>query len=279
MATANEIKNLALFTIGYADNIDFTDLADATVQKVNRIYDTSKNFVLSNYYWRFVQKRVKLTNPIEETDTFTADAGTEIITGSTDRTIFNGLEVELSSTGTLPDPLQEETIYYTITSSDNTCQLSVSAGGSAIDLTDAGSGTHTITFKAVELSPYTYLYETPTDLLALRHCYIDKENLSPINDYELNNNGFLCNDIQGSDRSIRMWYAANLSETLFPDYFLDYFRVKLALDLAFNLTGDTDLMKILSAQEQKMLISAKNVDAKQNKSRLIKSSPFTQIRY
>jgi hypothetical protein len=60
--TASEIKNLALFELGFVDEIDFTDLTNETVKKVNRIYSTSLLFVLSNYPWRFILQREELTS-------------------------------------------------------------------------------------------------------------------------------------------------------------------------------------------------------------------------
>ena len=66
--TASEIKNLALFELGFVDEIDFTDLTNETVKKVNRIYSTSLLFVLSNYPWRFILKREELTTRTTATD-------------------------------------------------------------------------------------------------------------------------------------------------------------------------------------------------------------------
>ncbi len=50
----------------------------------------------------------------------------------------------MSSSGTLPAPLEEYTTYYLIFVDATTVQLSLTAGGSAIDITDVGSGTHRI---------------------------------------------------------------------------------------------------------------------------------------
>ena len=46
--------------------------------------------------------------------------------------------------GDLPDPLQEKVTYYAINVSGNTLELSETVGGSAITLTDAGTGTFLI---------------------------------------------------------------------------------------------------------------------------------------
>lgn len=361
MTTENEMKNLALFTLGFVDEIDFTDTTIPTVQKVNRIYDTSRDFVLSNYYWRFVMKRAILENPITETDTFTvyditdtftANATTEFITSSA-TTFVDGDVIRLTTSGTLPAGLSLATNYYVISSTGLTCQLSLTSGGAAIDITDTGTGTHTLTFaekvtmttfptlqdglkirvaaattlptgltadtdyyvtgsttgsvgaicklsltdagtpvimtdagtgtltmtfRDLTESPYKYLFFVPSDILALRHAFTDKENMDSIRDYELLNTGFFTDRLKNQDNTNRLWYSADLTETEWPQYFVDYFKYKLALDLCFNLTGDTKREETLFQISEKMLLSSKNIDAKQVKSRTVKSSPFTQIR-
>ena len=80
--------------------------------------------------------------------TFTAAAVGDTLT-FTDVTLMAELRsdrrVTLSTTDTLPAGLAADTIYYVQTVSNMTCQLSATEGGSAIDITDAGTGTHTLT--------------------------------------------------------------------------------------------------------------------------------------
>lgn len=52
--------------------------------------------------------------------------------------------VTLTTTGTLPAGLATSTNYYVIVSDQNTIQLAASANGSAINITDTGSGVHTV---------------------------------------------------------------------------------------------------------------------------------------
>jgi len=72
---------------------------------------------------------------------FTANASTDTIT-------IIGLEpsnddaILVMSTGTLPSGLSESTPYYVINASGNTCKLSESLGGAAVDIIDTGTGTH-----------------------------------------------------------------------------------------------------------------------------------------
>lgn len=177
--------------MGFPDEIDFTDSANLTVQKVNRIYPTTLSFVLSNYPWRFILKRVELTTRTTATDT----------------------------------------------------------------------------------SKYKYNYVLPVNILAVRKAYFDANYSSPIREFESTPKAFNTDAI-----TVFLWYSSSVDETEFPQYFVDYFKYKLAFDLCFNLTGDTALLQALGIMEQKMLTSSRNVDAKQVGARTIRSSPFTNIR-
>lgn len=72
------------------------------------------------------------------------DTGTETITITSHGFVDNEI-VRLTSSGTLPVGLTTNTVYYIINATTNTFQLSETSGGSAVDLTSGGSGTHTIT--------------------------------------------------------------------------------------------------------------------------------------
>ena len=76
------------------------------------------------------------------------NTGTDTITVSSNLTLYHGKAVTLSSSGTLPAGLSPGT-YYIIRSSATAVKLASSANnamlGTAVDLTDTGSGTHTIT--------------------------------------------------------------------------------------------------------------------------------------
>lgn len=76
--------------------------------------------------------------------TFTANASTDTLTAS-DHQLADGARVRLTTTGTLPAGLSTGTDYYVIERTGDTFQLAATEGGSAIDVTDTGSGTHTVT--------------------------------------------------------------------------------------------------------------------------------------
>jgi len=92
------------------------------------------------------------TNTLGQTDTFTADAGTDICTWTSTANIpsnvLTGTRVRLTTTVTLPAGLALATDYYVIRLSDTTFSLATSfanaVAGTAINITDAGTGTHTV---------------------------------------------------------------------------------------------------------------------------------------
>jgi len=66
----------------------------------------------------------------------------------------NGSSLTLSTTGALPTGLTAGTTYYVVNAATNTFQLSATLGGSAINTSSAGSGTHTaIADLCVVVSP------------------------------------------------------------------------------------------------------------------------------
>jgi hypothetical protein len=88
-----------------------------------------------------------MTNTLTAFSTFTANAGTDVCT-HTNINLFPYTRVRLTTTTTLPAGLSLATDYYVIKVSDLTCKLATSyanaVAGTAIDITDAGTGTHTI---------------------------------------------------------------------------------------------------------------------------------------
>lgn len=100
--------------------------------------------------------------PSVTTRTFTADASTDVCTASgslvtqagTDAQInFQSAAVQFTTTGTLPAGLSLNTTYFLIYVSDTTFKVATSwinsNGGTAIDITSAGTGVHTITAVSV----------------------------------------------------------------------------------------------------------------------------------
>ena len=91
------------------------------------------------------------TNTLGQSDTFTADAGTDVCswssTASIPSNVLTGTRVRLTTTTTLPAGLSLATDYYVIRVSDTTFKLATSyanaIAGTQIDITSTGTGTHT----------------------------------------------------------------------------------------------------------------------------------------
>lgn len=77
-------------------------------------------------------------------DAFTVNAATELITFGGTHGLTVGQKIRFFSTGALPSPLAIDTDYFVISSGFTTtaCKVSLTSGGSAVDLTDTGTGTH-----------------------------------------------------------------------------------------------------------------------------------------
>lgn len=90
-----------------------------------------------------------VTNTLSQTSTFTADASTDVIT-HTGYNLLTGTRVRCTTTTTLPAGLSLATDYFIIKVSDTTAKLATSyanaIAGSAVNITDAGTGTHTISW-------------------------------------------------------------------------------------------------------------------------------------
>ena len=90
---------------------------------------------------------VRITAP-SFSDIFTVSTTTEALTFSQPIPIDTGDGVKVSSTATVPSPLVAGTTYYAIKATDTSYQLATTMAnafaGTAIDLTSAGSGQHTL---------------------------------------------------------------------------------------------------------------------------------------
>jgi len=126
---------------------------------------------------------------------------------------------------------------------------------------------------ADDTDKYKYNYTTPVNMLTIRNIFTDPNYQNPIRQYES-----YPKYINTDAAKVFLWYQAIVDEVEFPKYFVDYFKYKLAVDLCFNLTGDGQLEEKLIKEEQFMLSIARNIDAKQDPTRIVKASPFTQIR-
>lgn len=77
------------------------------------------------------------------TQTFTADTSTDLLTCN-GHGVQNGDEVIVASSGTLPTGLAAATRYFAVQRTPNKFGLALTPDGALIDITGAGSGTHTL---------------------------------------------------------------------------------------------------------------------------------------
>lgn len=107
--------------------------------------------------------------PRNNNGTFTANAGTDTLT-SAGHGLTNGETINFSTTGTMPgglDTFDNGFFYFVVNVTTNTFQVSLTPGGSAIDITSSGSGTLSwwtdytkvqITHSLGYLSPWIFIY-------------------------------------------------------------------------------------------------------------------------
>lgn len=100
---------------------------------------------------------------IKQRDTFTVvSVTTNLLQVGTRRDLLqDGQKLLVTSTGTAPAGLSSGTAYFVVNSDGRgQFQLSTTLGGSAIDITDAGTGTHTVQLHLVLLSkPARYSFD------------------------------------------------------------------------------------------------------------------------
>jgi hypothetical protein len=91
------------------------------------------------------------------------DTATEKMT-SNSHGFLDGMVVRFTTTGTLPSPLATGTDYFVVGATTNDFQVSTTYGGSAVNLTTTGSGTHTVQganqFALLDISPSSLLGDT-----------------------------------------------------------------------------------------------------------------------
>lgn len=80
-----------------------------------------------------------VNEPIEVTSTFAADTLNAAAHG-----LLDTQKVQFSTDDTLPAPLEPNTDYFVVNAAANTFKVALTSGGTAINLTDDGTGTHEV---------------------------------------------------------------------------------------------------------------------------------------
>ena len=123
---------------------------------------------------------------------------------------------------------------------------------------------------------YKYNYKLPKDFLYLNNKYSDVSYKMPIADFDLN---WIDQMINTNSQKCFIEYVRNVEEKKYPAYFVDYVKLKLAFELCMKLTGDTDLMQILDKRTTEESFKAKNTDARQQRTKVIRTQPYISVRY
>ena len=124
---------------------------------------------------------------------------------------------------------------------------------------------------------YKYKFTLPTDLLRYVTAYRNFTRDTPIIDFEIYNGEIYVSNVN-KDEEIWVTYVQDANVSVYPSYFVEYFKLKLAFDLCFDITGDTQLLEILNKREQFEWRNAINIDQQQKRSKVIRSMPYIQVR-
>src|ERR1043166_5589118 len=154
------------------DNIGPVDLegATATVRMVNVL--TGAN------------KIADASAEIGSQPTFTTDPTTNTL-NSPGHGLNNGEQVTLKSTGQLPGALSIQTLYYVINALADSLQLALALNGSPVDITSAGSGTHSLLPGRITYEWQTADVDTPGTYLAQVDTVVGGKTLTYPNNRQL----------------------------------------------------------------------------------------------
>ena len=149
------MKSFTALRTDYGEDTKNTSSANLTYG-TTRMNDYHRR-LLAAANWPFLHRKRTLTT-FAPTSTITA-AATDIITATSTIQTTTGVEVTFTTTATLPTGLAASTTYYMIYQSATTFKvastLANALAGTAVDITDTGSGTHTA-HVATEFQPLPY---------------------------------------------------------------------------------------------------------------------------
>lgn len=116
--------------------------------------------------WEYRINRRYVWPSITYGQVFVADAATDTLT-SHGHNLSDTLPVRLETTGTLPAGLSTGTTYYVRDAAANTFKLAATAGGAAINITTAGSGTHAFQWQAGEIVKHVLATYCSSELIGI----------------------------------------------------------------------------------------------------------------
>ncbi|MCX6822321.1 MAG: hypothetical protein NTW30_06110 [Candidatus Aenigmarchaeota archaeon] len=136
-------------------------------------------------------------NPPQTSADFTVNAGTDVFT-SVGHGLNNGDQLNFITTGTLPggltsidyNPPYTGELYYVINKTANTFQVSLTLGGSVLNITSTGTGTHTWFFDTIKIidthnlgyyAPCMVIYNGSTTLGLASSYFMSEAGFLPLN--------------------------------------------------------------------------------------------------
>jgi len=135
---------LSVDSIAYKDSANITQTLASSVYDVDRYSEPQTIRLAYGQSWPTTytsQNAATILFTAGHVIPFTVDADTDVLTCK-GWTPVDGEKFRLSTSGTLPSGLDANADYYIINASGATCQLSTTASGSAVNVTDEGEGTH-----------------------------------------------------------------------------------------------------------------------------------------
>lgn len=254
-ATNEDIANSALSKLG---GELITSLSDTSRRAVlaNRQFAKIRAKLLRSHPWNFAIKRQFLTKVQDfsdsvafATDTFTSKGAATLnhVTGERTRITLNS--------GTLPQPLQENTIYYFINLTATTFQLASTQenalNGVPIDIAD--SPVFDADFDVIPPFEFDNKYEIPSDMLrAIRE-------QSKKTDWRVEGD-FIIANLQ----EFNLVYIANITDpTKFDESFDELFAAMLAVELSYNLVQSNSLKQELKDDLNRILRDTRSFDAQE----------------
>lgn len=129
--------------------------------------------------------------------------------------------------------------------------------------------------ETLEGGRYRNNFNLPDDFLYLRGCYSNDRYTATIRERDLN---VVDNVINTDSDKCFIEYTRYVEESKLPQYFIEYVKYKIAMDLCMDLTGDVDLLQVLANREQFEWVNATNIDARQQRVREVDTGIFIDVR-
>lgn len=278
MSTALNIINSALIELGQEKISSYPDTTTTRGVTMSEQYVKKLKELLRSHPWNFADKRTKISvasYDIEESDI--SVASNYIYKEA--HGYVTGQKIQVSSSDTLPSPLVVDTDYFIIKSTSDRIKLASSLSnalaGTAITLTDDGTGT--LTIDCQDITPdfgFDKQVILPSDFVSMQEVCSDDIGLTNI-EYKVEGGKILTDN---ETFYIRYTYY-NSDPTLFSDDFADLLSLKLAMDTAYDITGSREKEESCKAKFEKALAQVRFQDSRDGTHKPMQVSYFIRQRF